>query len=70
MVSLADTLRMDRVCVTVQLLRSMPNVHFACAMAKWVLELCTVDVVSAGHWSDLAALLLVLQIRSEGKLMG
>lgn len=69
-VALADTLRMDRVRVVVQLLRSMPNVHFACAMAKWVLELCTVDGVSAEYWSELAALLLVQQIQSlsDGKL--
>lgn len=65
-ISLADTLRMDRVRVVVQLLRAIPNVHLACAMAKWVLELCTVDVANAGYWSDLAALLLVQQIKSLG----
>lgn len=65
-VSLADTLRMDRVRVVVQLLRIMPNVYFACAMAKWVLELCTVDVVSSGDWLDLAALLLVQQVEALG----
>lgn len=65
-VSLADTLRLDRVGAVVQMLRCMANVHFSCAITKWVLELCTADVNSGKHWANLAALLMVQHIESLG----